>query len=83
MIKLKGPRKANRGEWVCLQAGSIGPGFTAKATGPHGSIDVTVKIDPRTHTATICFHFPNDAASVGIDVADSTGARQSHVVQAR
>ena len=81
MIRLSGPRKVKRGRLVCLKASGIGSGFSAKASGPQGGIDVKVSINAKDQTAVICFVFPEDGGPVGVDVANSSGGRESLIVK--
>lgn len=75
MIKLKGPTIVEAGKTVCLTATNFGSGFSATAVSGMTSVALTIKIDPKTHTATVCFTAPPKGKAVVVLVTDSSGNR--------
>ncbi|MFT7620033.1 MAG: hypothetical protein ACI97A_003690 [Planctomycetota bacterium] len=75
MIKLKGPTKAEAGTTVCLTASNVGLGFSAVGVTGVTPLNLTVKIDPKSHTATICFTAPPKGELIVVFVTDSSGNR--------
>ncbi len=75
MIKLSGPSFVEAGSKVCITATNIGPGFSATAVSSGASPKLTIVINQRKKTATICFIAPGVGKGVILHVGDNAGPK--------
>ncbi len=85
MISISGSNFGEPGSTICLTVSGIGASFSATAIKRKGkAVKLTVSINPKTRTATVCFTVPASGESVTIVVADNSGAEEvTHTVFGR
>ncbi len=84
MIRLNGPSFVEAGSNVCITASNVGPGFSATAVSSGLPVKVTIIINAKKRTATVCFVAPAAGAGVIVHVGDNSGPKGvSHTVISR